>query len=145
MADEPAQNMRQFPCGKTRREFVWEMGGGFTGVALASLLLEEGFFARHAGAAPLTEKSFYLGHSHISDTAHLDRLLIATFLAYLWLVCLGEWVKQTGRVKLIHRSDRCDWSLFQIGLAWIAFCLNEDIPLWIIFAPPKRHPTESVG
>jgi hypothetical protein len=33
------------------------MGGGFTGVALASLLLEEGFFARHAGAAPLTEKS----------------------------------------------------------------------------------------
>ena len=27
-----------FPCGQSRREFVWEMGGGFTGVALAGLL-----------------------------------------------------------------------------------------------------------
>lgn len=26
-----------FPCGRTRREFVWEMGGGFAGVALAGL------------------------------------------------------------------------------------------------------------
>jgi hypothetical protein len=40
-----------FPCGRTRREFVWEMGGGFVGLALASLLAEEGFFARHAAAA----------------------------------------------------------------------------------------------
>lgn len=40
-----------FPCGKTRREFVWEMGGGFAGLALTSLLLEEGFFARHADAS----------------------------------------------------------------------------------------------
>lgn len=90
-------------------------------------------------------RGFYLGHSHISDTAHLDRLLIATCLAYLWLVCLGQWVKQTGRVKQIHRSDRCDWSLFQIGLAWMEFCLNEDIPLWVLFSPPNRHLRESVG
>ncbi len=40
-----------YPCGLTRREFVWEMGGGFTGVALTSLLAGSGFFARHAGAA----------------------------------------------------------------------------------------------
>ena len=40
-----------FPCGQTRREFVWEMGGGFTGVALAALLSADGFFARHAQAA----------------------------------------------------------------------------------------------
>jgi hypothetical protein len=39
-----------FPCGKTRREFVWEMGGGFAGLALTSLLSADGFFARHAGA-----------------------------------------------------------------------------------------------
>ena len=25
-------------CGRTRREFLWEAGGGFTGVALASML-----------------------------------------------------------------------------------------------------------
>ena len=39
-----------FPCGQTRREFVWEMGGGFAGVALASLLAGDGFFARNAHA-----------------------------------------------------------------------------------------------
>jgi hypothetical protein len=41
-----------FPCGKTRREFVWEMGLGFTGTALASLLAADGFFARRANASP---------------------------------------------------------------------------------------------
>ncbi len=40
-----------FPCGRTRREFVWEMGAGFVGTALTALLAEDGFFARHAAAA----------------------------------------------------------------------------------------------
>jgi hypothetical protein len=37
-------------CGRTRRQFLWEMGGGFVGTALAGLL-EEGFFAGQAVAA----------------------------------------------------------------------------------------------
>lgn len=41
---------RLFPCGHTRREFVWQMGGGFAGVALSSLLSGDGFFARQAAA-----------------------------------------------------------------------------------------------
>jgi hypothetical protein len=41
-----------FPCGRTRREFVWEMGGGFAGVALAGLLSGEKFFSRAAAAEP---------------------------------------------------------------------------------------------
>jgi len=40
---------RQF-CGRTRREFLWEAGGGFTGLALAGML-GDGFFARQALAA----------------------------------------------------------------------------------------------
>jgi len=40
-----------FPCGHTRRELVWEMGGGFVGLALSSLLAEDGFFSKHAAAA----------------------------------------------------------------------------------------------
>ena len=83
-------------------------------------------------------RGFYLGHSHISDTKHLERLLIATCLAYLWMVCLGQWVVQTGQLAFIHRSDRCDWSLFRIGLAWVEFCLNEGLPLWTRFTVPKR-------
>ncbi len=38
-------------CTGTRREFLWEMGAGFAGLALTSLLDGDGFFARHAGAA----------------------------------------------------------------------------------------------
>jgi len=34
-------------CGQTRREFLWETGGGFTGLALTSLLASDGFFNRH--------------------------------------------------------------------------------------------------
>ena len=40
-----------FPCGQTRREFVWQMGHGFAGLALADLLSGDGFFERHALAA----------------------------------------------------------------------------------------------
>jgi hypothetical protein len=38
------------PCGQTRREFLWEAGGGFVGTALTALLAEDGFFARQARA-----------------------------------------------------------------------------------------------
>src|SRR5207302_5683681 len=37
-------------CRRTRREFLWETGGGFTGLALAGLLGDD-FFAREAKAA----------------------------------------------------------------------------------------------
>ncbi|MHC4876106.1 MAG: DUF1501 domain-containing protein [Planctomycetota bacterium] len=40
-----------FPCGNTRREFVWEMGAGFAGLALTSLLDRDGFFERQTQAA----------------------------------------------------------------------------------------------
>jgi hypothetical protein len=42
----------RFPCGLSRREAIWQMGGGFAGIALAALLEGDGFFARHALAAP---------------------------------------------------------------------------------------------
>lgn len=32
-----------FPCGLNRREWIWNMGGGFTGAALAALLSQDGF------------------------------------------------------------------------------------------------------
>src|SRR5205823_4447439 len=39
------------PCGRTRREFLWQVGGGFAGLALIDLLLRDGFFAGSAAAA----------------------------------------------------------------------------------------------
>jgi hypothetical protein len=43
-----------FPCNQTRREFVWQMGGGCAGLALSALLARDGFFARHAAAGERT-------------------------------------------------------------------------------------------
>ena len=45
--------MNNFPCGNTRREFIWQMGGGFAGLALTSLLDRDGIFGRHVAAAEL--------------------------------------------------------------------------------------------
>src|SRR5437588_3505719 len=39
-------------CRRTRREFLWEAGAGFTGLALTGLLSRDGFFAGRASAAP---------------------------------------------------------------------------------------------
>lgn len=42
--------MKNF-CGRTRREFLWQIGGGFGGVALAGLLGDD-FFAKAQAQAP---------------------------------------------------------------------------------------------
>src|ERR1051325_9475535 len=44
-------------CKRTRREFLWEAGAGFTGLALAGLLDRDGFFASRAMAAPVSPLS----------------------------------------------------------------------------------------
>ena len=38
-------------CGRTRREFLWQTGAGFTGLALGSMLAQDGFLAKQALAA----------------------------------------------------------------------------------------------
>src|SRR5213596_810658 len=47
-------------CGRTRREFLWDMGAGFTGLALTGLLSQDGFFAgaqtAQTGANPLAPR-----------------------------------------------------------------------------------------
>src|SRR6185369_7913569 len=39
------------PCGRSRREFLWQVGGGFAGLALIDLLSAGGFLEGKAGAA----------------------------------------------------------------------------------------------
>src|SRR5262249_34568431 len=45
------------PCGRTRREFLWQVGGGFAGLALIDLLSRDGFFTRHAAGQPAAPAS----------------------------------------------------------------------------------------
>src|SRR5262245_15613247 len=37
------------PCRRTRREFLWQVGGGLAGWGLVELLSRDGFFAQPAG------------------------------------------------------------------------------------------------
>ena len=77
-------------------------------------------------------RGFHLCHCHISNPVRLSRLLIASCLAYIWIVYLGALVQSDSeRMRQVHRRDRCDLSLFQLGLAWLEECLNraEEIPV----------------
>ena len=49
--DAQRRIMQRNFCGRTRREFLWQAGAGFTGVALAGMLGEDGFLASQAKAA----------------------------------------------------------------------------------------------
>jgi hypothetical protein len=71
-------------------------------------------------------RGFHLHKSHLSDPARLSRLMIAAALAYLWMIFLGTLAVQADWVKIIHRTDRCDLSLFQLGLALLEHFLNEE-------------------
>ena len=45
------------------------------------------------------------------------RLIIATCLAYIWLIYLGVLANEEGSIRIIHRSDRCDLGTVQLGLS----------------------------
>lgn len=91
-------------------------------------------------------RGFHLADSHLSDPARLERLLMASCLGYIWMVCLGVLVKQKGWLPHIHRRSRCDLSLFQIGLLWLEHCLNEGYAIWVAFwLPTTRRLQFSVG
>jgi hypothetical protein len=68
---------RQF-CGRTRREFLWEVGGGFGAVALTSLLSGDGFFNKASASEKFTNplaphKGHYPGKAK----------------ACIWIFCYG--------------------------------------------------------
>ncbi|WP_339912112.1 DUF1501 domain-containing protein [Symmachiella dynata] len=50
-----SQQDKLTPCGRTRREFLWQAGGGFAGTALTGMLAADGFFDTPAvaGEAPV--------------------------------------------------------------------------------------------
>jgi hypothetical protein len=72
------------------------------------------------------------------------RLLIVACLAYLWVVYLGVRALHDDWLKRLHRQDRCDLSLFQLGLRLLARCLKEDIPIPDGFLVPPVAPGKPV-
>lgn len=82
-------------------------------------------------------RGFNLHKSHISDPVRLARLLIAACLAYIWIIYLGVIAKRDGWVEVIHRTDRCDLSLFQLGLNLLDHFLNEHFRIPVAFQMPR--------
>lgn len=83
-------------------------------------------------------RGFHLQKSHLSDPERLSRLLIAASLAYIWVVYLGAVAKKDNLVRYIHRTDRCDLSLFQLGLRLLDYFLNHEKPIPVAFSMPTE-------
>jgi hypothetical protein len=89
-------------------------------------------------------RGFQLHKSHLSDPKRLTRLLIAACLAYLWIGYLGVCALRDDWLKRLHRRDRCDLSLFRLGLRLLARCLKDDIPIPPGFLVPAIAPSKPV-
>jgi hypothetical protein len=85
-------------------------------------------------------RGFHLHKSHISDPQRLARLMIAACLAYIWIIYLGVIAKREKWTALIHRSDRCDLSLFQLGLRLLDHLLNYELPIPFSFCFSSSFP-----
>jgi hypothetical protein len=86
-------------------------------------------------------RGFQIQKSHLSDPARISRLLIASCLAYLWIVYLGVCAIGADWMKQLHRQDRCDLSLFRLGLRLLARALKEHIPIPKGFLVPAILPS----
>lgn len=87
-------------------------------------------------------RGFQIDRSQLSDPARLSRLLIASCLAYVWIVYLGVCALRGGWLKRLHRQDRCDLSLFRLGFRLLARCLKEHLPIPSGFLVPVTLPMQ---
>lgn len=77
----------------------------------------------------LKGRGFNLQKSGLRDPQRVNRLLIAVALAYVWVIYLGEHVLANGWNKIIHRTDRCDCSLFTLGKRFLNYVLKNGLPI----------------
>lgn len=74
-------------------------------------------------------RGFNIDKSHLSSPQRLTRLMYASCLAYLWIFFFGILALETGLYKQIHRTDRCDLSLFQLGLRLLNYLAVRVFPI----------------
>ena len=78
-------------------------------------------------------RGFNIQKSHLEDAHRLSRLLIASCLAYIWMVYLGALCKKEEWQGVIHRKARCDLSLFRLGWQLLDHFMNEALPIPVQF------------
>jgi Transposase DDE domain len=84
-------------------------------------------------------RGFGLDKSGLRHPDRLARLVIAVFLAYIWMIFLGALVITNQHLGLIARTDRFVNSLFQLGRAYLDRILEEswDIPVSVALPDPR--------
>lgn len=78
-------------------------------------------------------RGFHLHKAHLSAPQRLARLLMAACLASIWVVYLGALWVQDNWVHTLHRGDRCDLSVFQLGLRLLDYLWNEGCTIPVAF------------
>ena len=128
--------------GPVRILVVWEKGYTHP-LYLVANLADAGaalrWYRRRAHIEPFfsdqKSRGVRIDRSHLADPTRLSRLLIAACLAYLWLVYLGSRTLADDLVGQIHRTDRCDLSLFQRGATLLDWLLDATKPIPVAFCP----------
>ena len=85
----------------------------------------------------LKSAGFDLEHSGLPDPARLSNLVLAMAVTLLWMLYVGQWVKRTGRRKLLSADHKRDYSLFRLGRDWVrrALALGLPIPIGFTLGP----------
>lgn len=98
----------------------------------------ECMFANHKS------RGFQIHKSHLANPARLARLLIATSLAYVWVHAVAVFAQDQDWLAQFHRTDRCDLSLFQIGLRALRYAHREGKRVPVCFHLPAKPDPELV-
>ena len=74
---------------------------------------------------------FDLENTMLRHAERLSRLTLAVALLYVWSISIGAKTIRNGQRALVDRKDRCDLSVFQIGLRFIERQLTNAFPVQI--------------
>lgn len=77
---------------------------------------------------------FDLEATHLKNAARVNRLILAVFIAFVWLISLGSWVVKRGYRHYVDVKCRRDKSYFRIGVDWVERCLRIDKPIPLRFS-----------
>ena len=82
-------------------------------------------------------RGFNIHRSKITKPERLAKLLIATCLAYIFCILAGVKCLQSKLYPNVHRTDRCDLSLFSLGKRFIEVLV--DLRQWRVFALKLKY------
>lgn len=77
-------------------------------------------------------RGFHIQRSKLADPERLAKLVIATCLAYIFCIMAGVMCLHSQLYPLVHRTDRCDLSLFSLGRRFTELLV--DLRQWKAFS-----------